>query len=428
MSGGDALLLGVLIVLILSGALLAAAETSLLRVRRSQLAVAAETGDRASRRALGVIDRLPRVLNAVLLAVLLVQIGAATVAGVLAERWFGGPAVTAASVLLSFVLFVYAEAIPKTIAVRHPGAVATRVARIISAIEFAMRPLVRVLVWLADLQAPGRGVVLDDTVSEEELQQLAADAARSGRIEEADARMMQRAFELGDLTVGEVMVPRHQVVGVESDTAAGPALDVALDCRHRCLAVHRGELDHTVGAVTVEALAAEVRNGGTRPVGELVTEVAFVPETKPARDLLEELRDDSAWFAVVVDEHGGVSGIVTVGDLLDELVGELSDPSSDSHPVEQVAVGSWVVSGALRLHEIERETGVELPEGPWTTVAGLVVAELGHLPEQGDAVAVGSTRFEVRAMHGRRITRLQMTSDTARAAAGSHRAGPSTGA
>ena len=185
MDGTDITLLVILIALLAAAVVLGASEAALLRVQRVRVEVAAGDGDRAVR-LLHLLDDLPRVLNTVLLVVLLVQIGAATVTGMLSGRHFGNLGVSIASIALTVVLFVYAEAIPKTYAVRHPYRVARATAPIVSALAWLLRPIVTVLVWFADLQAPGSGIAASTTVTEDELRRLASHAAVEGSIEQSN--------------------------------------------------------------------------------------------------------------------------------------------------------------------------------------------------------------------------------------------------
>ncbi|HSR15214.1 MAG TPA: CNNM domain-containing protein, partial [Gemmatimonadales bacterium] len=187
-------LIVLLAVLIVAAVFLAAAEAALLRVRRSRVVVLADQGDRAARRVLALIDDLARVMNTVLLIVLLTQIGAATVTGFLAERHFGSTGITLASVILTFVMFVYAEAIPKTVAVRHPVRVARLMVVPIGLLVWVLRPFVTVLLKFADLQAPGRGIAAPVGVTEAELRHLAAEARAAGQIAQSDLELIERAF------------------------------------------------------------------------------------------------------------------------------------------------------------------------------------------------------------------------------------------
>jgi CBS domain containing-hemolysin-like protein len=228
------ILLGALVII---AVFLAATEAALLRVSPVKARVLADEGDRKAARVVTLIDDLPRVLNSVLLVVLLTQIGAATLAGVIADRHFGSLGVTLASVGLTFVMFVYSEAIPKTIAVRRPLFVARLVAGPIQLLIRPMGPVVNVLIWFADLQAPGRGVTTSASVTEAELRRMAADAEEAGEIETSDFELIERAFRVGDATIAEVVVPRTEVVGVAATESITTALDIALESGHRRLPV-----------------------------------------------------------------------------------------------------------------------------------------------------------------------------------------------
>lgn len=276
----DLPLLIALLILFLIAVFLAAAEASLLRVPRVRVEVLADQGDRGAARLLRLVRDLPRVMNTVLLCVLLVQIGAATLSGVFAERHFGGLGITITSIVLTVVLFVYAEAIPKTYAVRHPLAVAKFVARPVEALTQLFRPIVSVLIWFADLQAPGKGIASRVGVSEQELRRLAAEAATAGEIEETDAELVERVFELGDTRVAEILVPRPEIVGAASDKSIEEALDLALSTGHRRLPIFEGDLDHITGVVILKELAAAVTIGTKGKVGEIARTPLVVPQSK----------------------------------------------------------------------------------------------------------------------------------------------------
>ena len=210
---------------------ISAAETAFLRMPAVRVQALAAAGSRRAVRLAALTHRLSEVLNAILLAALLAQIGAATVAGLLADRWFGPLGVTIASAILTFILFIYAEAIPKTFAVRHPDKVAIALAFPLAGIELLLRPLVKVLVAVADLQMPGKTVVASPTVTEDELRMLASRAAVEGQITSTDLELIERAFRFGDRHVDGIMVPRPDIIAVEEDTSVPMSRDDDLGAR-----------------------------------------------------------------------------------------------------------------------------------------------------------------------------------------------------
>lgn len=403
-------LLGVLAGLVVLAAFLAAAETALVRIPRVRLEVAAERGDRPAARVLRLVHDLPRVLNAVLLTVLLVQVGAATIAGVVAERHFGNTGVTIASVLLTVVMFVYTEAIPKTVAVRHPMTVARLVAIPVAVLAFVTRPLVAVLLFVADLQAPGKGIASSSTVTEAELRRLAADAAAAGEIAPADLDLIERSFTIGDTPVGAVTVPRPDVVALPLATPLAEALDRALRSGHRRLPIYQGDLDGICGVVRLRDLAAAVSAGWPSTLAELQQPIITVAETRKVRDVLRDMQASGHHLAAVIDEHGGTTGIVTVEDAVEELVGDIGEAGRPRpRPVRPLGPGRWAVDASADVPELERALGASFPDGRWRTVAGLVIGAAGHLPRVGETVTVAGFTFRVTAATRRRVVRVEVT-------------------
>jgi CBS domain containing-hemolysin-like protein len=405
----DVPLIVLLVVMLGMAVYLGAAEASLLRVRRSAVEVLVDEGDRGARRLLRLIEDLPRVMNTVLLTVLLVQIGAATVTGLLADRWFGSLGVTIASVLLTLVMFVYAEAIPKTYAVRHPLGVANATTSFVTLLKKVFHPVVSALIWFADLQAPGQGIAGTAGVTEDELRLLAAQAAQSGEIADSDLELMERAFRVGDQRVDEILVPRTDVVSVSADTLAREALDIAIEAGHRRLPIHHGDPDEMTGVVRLRDLARHLADGLDDPVGELAHEVLVVPESKRVLELLREMQRSGRHFAVAVDEHGGTAGIVTIEDVVEELVGDVADEGEErSRPIEEITTGRWRVDARVPVAELEIALGAELPTGDWNTVGGLVLGLIGRIPRPGEQAQVGDHRLVVTAASRRRVLEVEV--------------------
>ena len=398
-----------LVVLLGTAVYLGAAEAALLRVRRTAVEVLAEDGDAGAGRLLKLVEDLPRVMNTVLLTVLLVQIGAATVTGLLAERSFGSLGITLASIVLTLVMFVYAEAIPKTYAVRHPLRVARLVTPVVALLKTAFHPIVSLLIWFADLQAPGQGIAGTAGVTEEELRLLAAQAAQSGEIADSDLELMERAFTVGDQRVDEILVPRIDVVSVSADTPARRALEIAIESGHRRLPVHSGNPDEMSGVVRLRDLARHLSEGKDEPVGQLAREVLVVPESKRVLELLREMQRSGRHFAVAVDEHGGTAGIVTIEDVVEELVGDVADEGEERPTViQEIAPGRWRVDARVPVADLESVIGHGLPDGDWNTVGGLVLGLIGRIPRVGETAEVAGHRLTVTAASRRRVMHVEI--------------------
>ncbi len=400
------------LILLLFGAFLlsvfvAAAETSLLRMPAVRVETMAADGVRGAKRLKALVDRLPQVLNAILLSALLTQIVAATVAGILADRWFGPLGVTIASATLTVILFIYAEAIPKTYAVRHSDQVALRLAAPMSLLELILRPIVSILVWIADLQMPGKGILTSPTVTEDELRMLATRAALEGEITREDLMLIERAFRAGDREVDDIMVPRPDIVAVSEDASVSAALETALEAGHRRLPVFEGSIENITGVVRIRDLIRVPPERRHVQVGTFAEEPLVVPESKRVLDLLREMQRIHNHVAVVVDEYGGTAGMVTVEDIVEELIGSIQERPVGQEVV-QVGEGVWMVDGSIPVEDLEDILGEEIDDSDWNTVAGLTLGLLGRLPEVGDEVEHADHAIRVVAVRGRRILRVEI--------------------
>ncbi len=401
----DSNLISMFFVLFLVAVVLAAAETALVRVSRVRIAALAEDGSRRAARTLRLLDDLPTVLNTTLLVVLLVQIGAATITGLLAERWFGGLGITIATFVLTIFLFVYSEAIPKTYAYRNAAPVVMALAYPVGLLTSLLRPGVSLLVKFADLHAPGKGIATTPTVTERELRSLAAAAATEGEITNADLKLIEGAFRLGDRIAEEVMVPRVDMVAVSASATTQEALDLAIASGHRRLPVHDGGIDNIIGVVRQRDLVT----GAAGAVGDIAYPPLLVAESKRVLELLREMQKGAIHVAIVIDEHGGTSGMVTIEDIVEELFGVVSEEGVVSAPLlKSVGDGRWTVDGRMLTADLEASIGCELPDGEWTTLGGMVMGLAGELPRVGSEISAGDAVIRVAVVTGRRIRRVEV--------------------
>ncbi len=407
---GDGVLTVVVVVLLVASAVLALAETALVRMGRAKAKSLADEGKRGARVLVRLTEDPQAFLNPVLLLVLICQLVVATLVGILAVRWFGAWGVAAATVFEIVVIFVFAEAVPKNWAVRHPERAALFSAPLVSAV--VRFPPVR---WvsgglngLANLFIGQKGGSAGALVTESELLAM-ADVAMEGDVIETEERaLIHSIIEFGDTVVREVMVPRTDMVTVGTDETVEAALDVALGAgRSRVPAVEQ-QIDDVAGIAFTKDLIQGVRAGrGGEPVGSHLRVAHFVPETKRVADLMREMQSDTYHLAVVVDEYGGTAGLVTLEDLIEELVGEIVDEFDvEEIPVERLPGGALRVSARLPIDDVNDLLDAHLPTGAWDTVGGLVFDLLGHVPVTGESVTSDGLRLEVARVNGRRIERV----------------------
>ena len=346
----------------------------------------------------------------------------ATLVGILAVQWFGAWGVVAATVFEIVVIFVFAEAVPKNWAVHHPERAALFSAPIVSAVVrfWPVRMVSGGLIGLANLFIGQRGGYMGALVTESELLAMADVAVEGDVIEREERALIHSIIEFGDTVVREVMVPRTDMVTVGADGTVEAALDLALEAGFSRMPTVAQQIDDVVGVAYTKALIRQVRAGkGDEPVGAHLRATHFVPETKRVADLMREMQSDKFHLAVVVNEYGGTAGLVTLEDLIEELVGEIVDEFDvEETTVEQLADGGLRVSGRVAVDEVNDLLGANLPTGAWDTVAGLVFDLLGHVPVTGESVTSDGLRLTVDGVNGRRIARVSIVPLAGTTAAG----------
>lgn len=406
----DIILLVVVLLLLGGSAVLALAETSLVRTSRAKALALEDEHHRGARQLVRLVEHPETFLNGVLLVVLVCQLVTATLVGLLAEHWFGAWGVIVALVFEIIVIFVLAEAIPKNYAVRNPDRSALFSAPFVSVVVrfWPVRILSTALVWLAE--RIGGGQTGAATTSESELLALADVATEEEVIEHSERVLIHSIIEFGDTVVREVMVPRPDMRSVESDITVSDALSIAMDVGFSRMPVYQGNIDDVVGIAYAKDLMREERaSRGSELVGSHVREAHFVPETKRVASLMREMQERTYHLAIVVDEYGGTAGLVTLEDLIEELVGEIVDEYDMEEPqVERLPDGEVSVSARLGVDELAELLDTELPTGSWDTVGGLVFDRLGHVPEQGESVVVDGLRLVAERVEGNRIGRVRV--------------------
>ena len=286
--------------------------------------------------------------------------------------------------------------------------VALRLAAPVSALATVLRPVISILVKFAELQSPRNGVVGTTAVSEEELRKLAAQAAALGEIEATDAEMIERSFELGDLNVEDVLVPRPEIVAVAAATRTSEALEVALQSGHRRLPVHEGSLDDITGVVRLQDLATEISRGVDPPVTELARELLVVPDTMLVVDLIKTMQDSAEPFALAADEHGGTAGIVTLDDVVTELLGNNDADRAGRGSIRPLTDQRWLVPATTRIDDLEALLGVDFPDYEVHIVGALVTSHAGHIPTVGEIVTVSGVTFEVTERTPQHVVELEV--------------------
>ena len=395
-------------VLIAVAALLAAAETSITRMGRIHAYHLDEEGRRGAKQLVKIAENPAQYLNVVLLLTLLVQLGGTTLSTVVAVRHLHNVGEIVATAAMTILLFVFAEVSPKTFAVQHTDRVGLRLAPLIVAVTLAIGPFARFLIRMANVVMPGRGLPQGPFVTEDEIKAMAEVASEEAVIEEGEKELIHSIFEFGDTLVREVMVPRPDVIAAPVDAPLRTVLDLMLRHGYSRIPLYRGELDEIEGFVYAKDLLRHLHAGKTNvPLDKLMREPYFVPETKKVAEMLREMQQRRVHIAVVLDEYGSTAGVVTIEDLLEELVGEIIDEyDREEAQMEPVDDHTYRVNGRLPIDDVNELLDVELPHDEWDTVAGLMYSLLGAVPTQGETVNYDNLSFTAEKVQGRRISKV----------------------
>jgi putative hemolysin len=418
--------INVLVVLffVLLGGFFAAAELALVSLRENQVQRLAESSRRGRRLATLTADP-NRFLAAVQVGVTLAGFvsagfGAAQIAPELAQPLISaglaeGVAQTVAfvviTVLIAYLSLVLGELVPKRIALQRVEKVALFTAAPIDFIAGLFRPFIVALSFSTNVIVRIFGIdptAGKESISGEELRDL---VAGHEELSEDERNLIDDVFEAGERELREVMLPRTEVDFLDASLPVVDAVRRVVDQPHSRYPVIRGSADDVVGFVHIrDILDPEASNRGEY-VSQMCRPVVAFPGSKVVLDTLTEMRRDRHHLAIVQDEYGGTAGIVTMEDLVEELIGDIKDEYDvDAMPRQPRVLGQVVVDGLLNLEDFEDETGVVLPDGPYETVAGFLVAALTRLPIVGDTVVEGDNEFRVVELDGRRISRVSVTS------------------
>jgi CBS domain containing-hemolysin-like protein len=406
--------LSVIVVLLLfaSGAL-AMAETSLVRTSKIKARSLQDEQRRGASSLVKLVEHPERFLNPVLLLVLICQLVSATLIGVLADQWLGGWGILAATVFEVVVIFVFFEAVPKNWAVHHPERAALASAPIVHGlIRFPpIRAISGVLIGLANLVLGRRGGdAAASLVTESELLAMADVAHDEAVIEPHEREFIHSVIDFGDTVAREVMVPRPDMVALERTISVSDALVEALEAGFSRLPIYEGSIDDVVGiAYTKDMIRLEREGRGDELIGEHSRTAYFVPETKQVSMLLREMQEQKVHQVIVIDEYGGTAGLVTLEDVIEELIGEIVDEFDvEEAAVDRIDEDTVIVAGRTSIDDVDDLLEVSLPKGSWDTIGGLLLDAVGGVPEQGQGADFEGFRITAERLDGRRIERVRI--------------------
>ncbi|QFT62892.1 Mg2+ and Co2+ transporter CorB, contains DUF21, CBS pair, and CorC-HlyC domains [Roseivivax halotolerans] len=414
----------ILALLVCSG-FFSGSETALTAASRGKLRAATDKGNKGAERALKITEDNERLIGSVLLGNNLVNILATSLATALFTRLFGESGVALATLIMTLLVLIFAEVLPKTYAITNPEAAASRVSPVIQVVILvfapvvsAVRALVRVILGLFGVKTDPDSQVL---AVREEIAGALNLGHSEGIVEKEDRDRILGALDLGERTVEEIMLHRSSIEMIDADSDPSVILQQCLESPHTRLPIYRGDPENIIGLIHAKDLLRamyKLMEGAEASMAALqdfkIADVAmkpyFIPDTTSLDDQMRQFLRRRTHFALVVDEYGALQGLITLEDILEEIVGEITDefdPDAD-HVITVAEDGYYWIDGLMTIRDFNRATDYQLPDDEANTVAGLVIHEAQMIPTVGQAFSFHGFRFEVVSRENNRITRLKV--------------------
>ncbi|MGR3514143.1 MAG: HlyC/CorC family transporter [Paracoccaceae bacterium] len=413
----------ILLLLVCSG-FFSGSETALTASSRGQLKSRAEKGNKGAERALALTEDSERLIGSILLGNNLVNILATSLATAMFTRLFGESGVALATLVMTLLVLIFAEVLPKTYAISNPETAASLVSRPIGVIVTLLSPIVSAVRAIVRGVLAIFGVNIDPDSHIMDMRDEIAGALQLGHsegvVQKEDRDRILGALDLADRTVEEIMLHRSEIEVIDADLSPQEILELCLNSNHTRLPMYRGEQENIIGVLHAKDLLRAVYGRFSGDHGDdpfegfdpmqVAMEPYFVPETTPLDEQMRQFLRRSTHFALVVDEYGALQGLITLEDILEEIVGEITDEFDidEDHPLRRTEAGDVIVDGAMTIRDLNRAMDWSLPDEEAVTIAGLVIHEAQTIPTRGQVFSFHNRRFEVLERKANRITRLKV--------------------
>ena len=403
----------VLIISLILCAMASAAETALTSISRIKLKNLVEEGDNRALEIESLISKPNTFLSTILVVNSVAVIVASSMTTVLALRFIPNYGELIGTIFISLVVLIFCEITPKTAAVQNPIRWARVLVKPVRATAWLLHPLIVILSAITNTLVRlmgGRMKHQGPFVTEEELRLLVSVGEEEGVLEEGETDMIHSIFEFADTTVREVMVPRIDMVTLESDATVDEAVDLALQGGFSRIPVYEETIDNIIGVLFTKDMLKQLREDHkSLPIRELVRPAYFVPETKKLDDLLREIRQKRTHMAIVVDEYGSVAGLVTIEDLVEEIVGDIQDEyDREENLYEQVTQFEYIFDAKINLDEFNELMDTDLENEDYDTLGGFLLGQLDKIPVAGDTITFKNLNFTILTTRGLRITKVKV--------------------
>lgn len=412
MDSSDGILYFSLALLLVCSAFFSASETAFSSLNKIRLRNYADEGDRKAKRTLAVAENFDRLLSTILVGNNVVNMASASIATVLATAMFGPSGAAVATVIMTVLVLIFGEILPKTLAKESSESIAMATSGILSVIIRVLSPVVWIFVKIKDLTVGLiRKAENKPSVTEEELKYIVESIEQEGVLEESESALVQSALEFDEITVQEILTPRVDVLALNVDCPMDEAVKTALEAHYSRLPVYRGTVDSIIGVLQVRDLLKAVVRGGETSLSHLLTDCVYIHKTMKISTLLAQLKAKKLHLAVVNDDYGGTMGIVTMEDVLEQLVGDIWDESDEVvHDLVETGENQYLVSGDMNVFELLEELELDDRDfdSDYNTAGGWAMEMLGHIPEPGEQYVYKNLIITVASVEEQRITSLQV--------------------
>ena len=409
----DYYLLAVCLVLFITSVICAMAEIAFIRVNRIHVMSMVDQGKKNALKLQQMVDKPEATLNVLLLILLIAQLGTASIISVIVEGIGGLVAVVVSIVVEISLFFVLGEVAPKTYAVQNTEKIALKLTPFLWFLtKFPLfRWISSALIGFANIILPGKGLKKGPFVTELDLRSMADVAAEESVIEHTEREMIHSIFEFTDTVAREAMQPRTDMVTVSYDAKISDALNISIEAGYSRIPIFKETRDQIVGLVYQrDMFEAERAGNGQESVQSIKRTAVYIPEQKRTAELLRDMQSSQFHMAIVVDEYGGTAGLITLEDLVEELVGDISDEyDSMEETIETISENVWRVPGRTTIDDLEELLDLEIPDTEWYTVSGLVFNICQHVPYEGEKINYENLDFYVERVVGQRIISVTVT-------------------
>lgn len=414
MGPGDIAMLCVILVLIILSAFFSSAETALITVNKMRVRMLLDEGNKKAITLEKVIEHSGKMLSAILIGNNVVNISASSLTTVFVQKQFGNMYVSLGTGVLTFVVLIFGEIVPKTAATINSEKIALVYAKPIYVVMTILTPVIFLVDKISMLFMKIFGVNPSGdgkSFTEDELRTIMDVSQEEGIIESEELDMINNVFDFGDTCAKDIMIPKIDISMISIDAKYDELIDIVKADKYTRIPVYKDDTDHIVGILNIKEMIINGVGRNNFNIEELMHEPFYTIATKDLNDLLVEMRDENAGMCIVLDEYGTVDGLITLEDIIEEIVGEIRDEfdEDEENSIIKLSDNEYLVEGQVNLDDINDEFGTDIDSENYESVGGIVIEHLDRMPEVGDIVEIDNCRLEVMRMDNMRIDKVKIT-------------------